>query len=149
MTDTGMTGSGKRLSRREYQRALARKRRLRQKRRRARLRRIKAARALRSVQFWTRAALFLAGLAAVAFWAKFALVYDIPLYARQGLLAGVRAYVTSKPWWFGPPVFDLAAYQPQDNLPAVVSNPYTLLLSRLGRYQAVVTAPHMVWVLRG
>lgn len=134
-------------SRRRHQERLARERRRRRKRRRARLRRLRLLRTLLSLRFWTRTGVAFAGVAAVAFWAKFAFVYDIPDYAQQGVLTGVRAYVTVKPWWFGPPLFDLGAYGPPASNPGLwEANPWQRMVSQLGRYQDVVVHPEIVWV---
>ncbi|MCL6547437.1 MAG: hypothetical protein K6T30_00835 [Alicyclobacillus sp.] len=125
---------------------MSRKRRRRRKQRRARVRRVRTLRALRTARFWVRAGVALSALVCVAFWAKFALVYDIPSYAAQGPLAGVRAYVTVKPWWFGPPVFDLATYGtlPGDTFRA--TDPYAVMLAKLGHYDTVVISPRFVWI---
>lgn len=84
----------------------------------------------------------------IAFWAKFAVVYDIPSYAQRGPLVAVQRYVAVKPWWFGPPVFDLSnsGATPQQSFYA--NHPYQYLLHTLGRYQSVVTSPQFIWVQR-
>jgi hypothetical protein len=135
------------VTRRQHQEVLARKRRIRRKRRLARLRRIRIVRMLRSIRFWTKFCLFAFGLLLVSFWAKFAFVYNIPAYAQRGVLSHVGAYITVKPWWFGPPVFDLSAYQvPADEM--VNLNPYDLLMERLGKYSGILSQPQFVWVAR-
>ncbi|MDP9727878.1 hypothetical protein ACOJUR_01035 [Alicyclobacillus tolerans] len=141
------SGSLETLGRKEYQRQLNKKRQRRRKQRRARMRRIRALRAVRSLRFWTRAITWLAIGLSVAFWSRFAFVYNIPSFAQIGSLQGVESYVTVKPWWFGPPVFDIESYVESENLPEQTNlSPYPLLLMQLGRYQAVLTHPHFVWV---
>lgn len=81
-----------------------------------------------------------------AFWAKFAAVYDVPTFAQTGPLTHVSAYVAVKPWWFGPPVFDLGQYTGTDA--AFLVDPTAILLSRLGRYHGIVVGPQMVWAER-
>ncbi|MCL6637898.1 MAG: hypothetical protein K6T26_08115 [Alicyclobacillus sp.] len=144
-TSTGSTHDRPHQTRRAHQKALARARRRRQRRRRLRLRRLRLLRALLSLRFWLRAMSSLAALAALAFWAKFAYVYHIPAAWRQGPLQGIRAYVTVKPWWFGPPLFDLARYMPTTG---AAGDPNVWLADRLGRYQDVLTHPVFVWVQR-
>ncbi|MBX5435801.1 MAG: hypothetical protein IRZ33_01135 [Alicyclobacillaceae bacterium] len=133
-------------TRRRHQEALSRARRRRRKRRRARLRRVRVLRALRTARFWVRAGIALTSLACVAFWSKFAFVYDIPGYAAQGRLTGISAYVTVKPWWFGPPVFNLKAYGTLPGDRFSTTNPYAVMVAKLGRYDAVVLEPRFVWV---
>ncbi|RIV20125.1 hypothetical protein D2Q93_12050 [Alicyclobacillaceae bacterium I2511] len=133
-------------TRRAHLQAVARARRRQRQRRRARIRRIRVLRLLLSMRFWMRTATTFAVLIGVAFWAKFALVYNIPSYVQQGSLVGVVAYVTVKPWWFGPPVFDLDAYT-MGTSAGVGTDDYGYLLLRLDRYQSIVTHPEWVWVL--
>ncbi|MCL6452832.1 MAG: hypothetical protein K6T78_04280 [Alicyclobacillus sp.] len=97
------------------------------------------------MQFWTRAAVVLAIGVLVAFWAKFAFVYDIPDSLDSGTLAGVAAYVTVKPWWFGPPAFDLGETVQTVGDPYMT--PLDALFQGLGRYAGVVEHPVFVWVL--
>jgi hypothetical protein len=112
------------------------------------MRRVRLLRALRTLRFWTRAGMWLAGLAAVSFWAKFAVVYDIPPVLQQGPLTQVEAYVTVKPWWFGPPAFDLGAVLKALGPAAHGVPPMVVVLDQLGRYQAVLREPRFVWVKR-
>jgi hypothetical protein len=111
------------------------------------LRRIRRLRAMRSLRFWARAGIWIMMLAAVAFWARLAVVYDIPPALQDGPLARVRAYVTVKPWWFGPPAFDLGqtldAYGPGLTIP-----PRDAVEAALGRYRAVFTQPVIIWAWR-
>ncbi|QQE78933.1 hypothetical protein GI364_24405 [Alicyclobacillus sp. SO9] len=105
---------------------------------------------LRSVQttrFWIRTFTVLAILLCVAFWSRYAYVYDVPAYAQRGELVGVNAYITRKSWWFGPPVFDLSSYQTASMNP-LERDKYSTLLHNLGRYQTVVKSPRFVWVHR-
>jgi hypothetical protein len=133
------------LNRRSHQQALARQKRRRRKRRLARARRIRVLKAIRSIRFWIRCTAFAAGFLALAFWARFAVVYDIPLYAERGALANVDMYITVKPWWFGPPLFDLGKY----GVSSIKSTePYQVLLDELGKYAVVVESPQFVWVSR-
>jgi len=142
-----MSESRPHLNRRRHQAALAKQHMRRRKRRLARIRRIRLWRTLRSLRFWSRASVLVVLLLAVSFWSKFAFVYDIPAYADRGPLAGIAAYVTVKPWWFGPPMFDLANYVSPDDLGAL-NQPYSLLLTRLDHYDAIVLQPNFIWVLR-
>lgn len=84
-----------------------------------------------------------------AFWARFAFVYDIPSYAAVGLPEHVTAYVTVKPWWFGPPVFDLGRYGTVQSFGAPAQDPYQYLLLKLGKYVQILSDPHFIWILRG
>ncbi|GMA50775.1 hypothetical protein GCM10025857_21320 [Alicyclobacillus contaminans] len=81
----------------------------------------------------------------LVFWAKFAFVYHIPEYAEQGPLVHAEWYITVKPWWFGPPVFDLASYAPNADDQGL-THPYAYLLNQLGKYAAILEAPQPVWV---
>lgn len=135
-------------SRRRHQAVLHRAHRRRRQRRRARVRRIRFLRVIRSARFWGKSALTLTVLAAVVFWAKFGLVYDIPDYAKIGPLSHIQAYVTVKPWWFGPPVFDVASYGPGSDHAVDNSTAYSLLLNRIGKYQGVLLNPDFVWASR-
>jgi hypothetical protein len=132
-------------SRRRHQAVLHRARRRRRQRRQARVRRIRFLRGFRSAQFWGKSAVTLTLLAATVFWAKFGLVYDIPDYAKFGPLSHVQSYVTIKPWWFGPPVFDVASYGPGPNHVVDNTTAYSLLLNKLGKYQDVILIPDFVW----
>lgn len=126
-------------SRRQHQEALRR----RQKRRQSRSRRL---RALIGIKFWTRTAVGLVILLCLVFWAKFAVVYDIPQNLTPSGLSSVSAYVTVKPWWFGPPAFDLLQTEETRNQPYLT--PEEALLQGLGPYDAVVLQPTYVWVLK-
>lgn len=134
-------------NRRRHQQVLARHRRQRIKRRMARVHRLRVFRTIRSLRFWTRFCTFTIGLVAVAFWAKFAVVYNIPDYAHRGTLAHVDMYVTVKPWWFGPPAFDLSAYEVASDNAAALDH-YSVLLEELGKYSAVVENPQFIWVAK-
>ncbi|WP_054970408.1 hypothetical protein [Alicyclobacillus ferrooxydans] len=126
-------------SRRQYQESLRR----RQKRRQARMRRL---RALMGVRFWTRAAITIGIGICLVFWAKFAFVYDIPTNFQASGLSNLSAYVTLKPWWFGPPAFDLLQTETSNLQPYL--SPDESLLQGLGRYSAVVTHPDFIWVMK-
>lgn len=71
-------------------------------------------------------------LAALVFWAKFAVVYNIPPYVRHGVLMHAHAYVVLKSWWFGPPAFNLGQY------PVDANAPWHSLSTDLGRYRGIV-----------
>lgn len=135
------------LNRRRHQQALARQKRRRRKRRMARVRRIRVLKAVRSIRFWIRFTTFVAGFLTLAFWARFAVVYDIPPYAERGALADVDMYITVKPWWFGPPLFDLGKYA-VSSTKSLSPQPYQVLLDELGKYAAVVESPQFVWVAK-
>ncbi|GEO27279.1 hypothetical protein AAC03nite_30640 [Alicyclobacillus acidoterrestris] len=136
------------LTRKEYQRLRAKHRARRHRRRRSRIRRLRILKSLRSLRFWLRVVMGLFVLLCVAFWARFAFVYDIPSVARPDLPQGITAYVTVKPWWFGPPVFDLRQYVPGDIDGAPVADPSQMFLMNLGKYTAVVEHPQFIWALR-
>jgi hypothetical protein len=126
-------------SRRQHQAAIRR----REKRKQSRSRRL---RALIGIRFWTRTAIGFVILLCLVFWAKFAVVYDIPQDLSMTGLSGVSAYVTEKPWWFGPPAFDL--HQTEETRLQPYLTPEDALLQGLGRYSAVVLQPTYVWVLK-
>jgi hypothetical protein len=104
-------------------------------------------RMLRSIRFWSKFCAFVICLLLVSFWAKFALVYNVPTYAQKGVLSQVDAYITVKPWWFGPPVFDLSTYRVSADEMADL-NPYDMLMEQLGKYSAILSQPQFVWVAR-
>lgn len=131
-----------RYSRRRYQKTLKRRRRRRQ----SRVRRLKALRALIGLRFWTRATTFLFIALCVAFWAKFAVVYDIPRNIGYPSLVSVSAYVTAKPWWFGPPAFDLESTAESNAAPYLSTT--DAINEGLGRYVEVVSQPVFIWVMK-
>ncbi|AEJ45164.1 hypothetical protein [Alicyclobacillus acidocaldarius] len=141
---TDPTTSERRLTRRERRILMEKARKRRKRRRRRRMRRVRAWRAIRSLRFWARALAALAVALMLVFWARFAYVYDIPDYAAAYLPPRVTAYITVKSWWFGPPVIDVGAYEPDlDSL--TVSNPYDVLLQNMGFYATVLSHPRIVW----
>ncbi|PWI56831.1 hypothetical protein [Sulfoacidibacillus thermotolerans] len=77
----------------------------------------------------------------ILFWAKFAVVYNVPEYLQVGQFAQVQAYIVYKSWWFGPPIFDLEKYPILD--PA---HPEQSLVMQLQRYKDIVTDPFVVYV---
>lgn len=136
------------LTRKQYQRQLQRKHQRVRRRRRARVRRVRLLRMVRTTQFWTRVSAVTFILSLFVFWSHFALVYNIPSFARRGPLVGVSAYVAVKPWWFGPPLFNLKKTASSPVHPLVGSDTYAILLQNLGNYQSIVEHPHFVWVQR-
>ncbi len=84
---------------------------------------------------WMAALVF----AAIVFWAKFAIVYNVPPYMQQGPLHNAQAYVVLKSWWFGPPSFNLASYPIADPQAPIQS-----LVMQLERYQDIVTNPNEI-----
>jgi hypothetical protein len=141
----------KMLTRRERRKQMDKKKRRARRRRRARVRRVRYWRSVRTIRFWGRVASFIGFLLAIGFWAKFAFVYNIPTYAASsGPLENTVAYVTVKPWWFGPPVFDLSQYANRDPVQLNIANdPYAYLLLQLGKYSSVVEYPEIVWSKHG
>lgn len=133
------------LDRRSHQKVVQRRRRRMRRRRQARVRKLKFFRGLRTARFWSRAATTFILAISIAFWAKFAFVYDIPDYAQQGVLTNVSAYVSVKTWWFGPPAFDLGSYAPHLETGANSLSPYNLLVMGLGRYASILKTPDVVW----
>lgn len=133
-------------SRRRHQNALGRARRRRRHRRQVRIRRIRLWKALRSARFWGRTTSVLVTVLSLTFWAKFAFVYDIPGYAERGTLSDVQMYVTVKPWWFGPPVFDVANFGPGPHHMVDNTTAYSMLLDKLGKYEDVLLHPSFVWM---
>lgn len=131
-----------------HQRVLGRQRRRRRRRRQIRIRRLRLLRALRSAKFWSRASVGSALALCIVFWARFAFVYDVPTFLRTGPLTGVSAYIVVKPWWFGPPVFDLGAYATLPGENAELSNPRDLLMTNLGHYLPILLTPSFVWMDR-
>lgn len=136
------------LTRREYQQLLDKRRKRRDRRRRLRIRRLRMVKSMRSLEFWSRVFGYAVLGLCIAFWARFAFVYDIPNYATATLPAHVRAYVTVKPWWFGPPVFNIAHYGASTDDFDTVANPNTYLLMKLGKYDSILEHPQFIWVLR-
>jgi len=136
-----------RSNRKAHQRVLARKRKRLRKRRRLRVRRVKFWRAIRSTLFWTNVSCYLIIFMAIVFWAKFAFVYNIPSYVQRGNLQNVSMYVAVKPWWFGPPVFDLKSYDNHTFI-ATVSQRQNMLFRKLDKYQQIITQPRLIWVDR-
>lgn len=135
------------LTRKQYQRRVERRNRRVQRRRQNRIRHIRLWRSVRSIRFWSRTLIYGFVVLLIAFWAKFAFVYNIPSYAARGSLADVQYYVTVKSWWFGPPVFNVGSYISADDWHIqVLNNPYSYLLMQLGRYQSVLLSPEFVWV---
>jgi hypothetical protein len=105
-------------------------------RRRRRLHRLRRRRWLIGQRVAARSALIVVGVVgviALAFWARFAIIYHLPPYLQHGTLANASGYVVIKPWWFGPSTFDLAQYSPQPSL-----NPVQGLAAALGNYRDVV-----------
>lgn len=133
------------LSRKAHQKMVQRRRERARRRRRARLRRLRMLRALRSARFWARAGTYFVVVLSLAFWAKFAYVYDIPADVRQGVLGSVRSYVVVKSWWFGPPVFDLQSFDPGSDPSSLDISPEALLAIRLGRYRSILNPSEIIW----
>lgn len=143
------TESSTQLTRRQYQKQLQKHRRRVRKRRRSRVRRVRFLRSLRTTRFWTRVFVVTVCLLMLAFWSKFAFVYNIPSYAQRGELDNVKAYVTVKPWWFGPPIFNLEQTSLYPLRLTVIGNQYDVLLQNLGKYQSILQQPQFIWVRRG
>lgn len=107
----------------------------RQRRRAKRLRlrrRLRVRRMARRVGIGAGALIF---FIALVFWAKFAVVYNVPSFLRHGVLAHAYAYMVFKSWWFGPPIFNLDQYTLDPTAPL------TSLVTQLGRYEGIVTHP--------
>ncbi|WP_155836431.1 hypothetical protein [Alicyclobacillus herbarius] len=134
------------LTRRQRQEQLRRKRKRQRRRRRRRRLRLQTLRALRTTRFWINVGFVSLVFAVLAFWARFAYVYHVPAEAQTGILSHVTAYITLKPWWFGPPTFDLARYAQVPDTTVQAANRLDLLLSNLGPFQAIVEHPDLVWV---
>lgn len=135
-------------TRREHQQALARRHRRRRRQRSRRVARIRMWRAVQSLQFWAKTLVIFVFLACIAFWAKFAVVYNIPAYAERGLLYGISAYVSEKSWWFGPLAFNIGSYSASADPVTITVDPVTGLVGSLGQYQTILVDPHFVWVRR-
>ncbi len=76
------------------------------------------------------------------FWAKFAVVYNIPADLQTGVLQHAQGYLVFKSWWFGPPEFNLDKYTNINPL-----NPQASLAADLQNYQDIITNPgEIVWV---
>ena len=78
-------------------------------------------------------------LVMVVFWAKFAVIYDIPAYVQVGSLQNVEAYVVYKSWWFGPPSFNLSDFHNLDPI-----NPELSLILQLDHYRDIITNPNEI-----
>ena len=77
----------------------------------------------------------------LTFWAKFAVVYNIPTDLQTGALQHVQEYVVFKSWWFGPPEFNLSEYPNINPL-----NPRASLATDLQNYRDIITNPNeIVW----
>lgn len=135
-------------TRRQHQQALAKRHRRRRKQRLRRVARIKMWRTVQSLQFWFRVLVGFVCLAFIMFWAKFAVVYDIPVYAQRGALYGIAAYVSEKSWWFGPLAFNIGNYSTSADPVTITVDPETGLIGSLGQYQTILLNPHFVWVHR-
>ena len=149
MNQERSTEESQAMSRREYRMWLHRRAKRLRRRRRRRIRRIRFWRSVQTIGFWLNATIGFVCLLAFIFWAKFAFVYDIPTYADQGALQNIDAYITVKPWWFGPPMFDLTSYlQGGEEHIDVLNDPYFYLLLRLGSYDDIVLNPKFIWVMK-
>lgn len=135
-------------NRRRHQQALARQDRRRRRRRRQRASRIRMWRTVNSLQFWTRTLIGFVCVAFLVFWAKFAVVYNIPPTLQKGHLYGMQAYLAEKSWWFGPLAFDLSSYTRQLDPTVATVDPMTGLLESLGQYQTILESPKYIWTHR-
>ena len=110
----------------------------RQRRRAKRLRLRRRLKVRRAMWLTGIGAVVVVFLAALVFWAKFAVVYNIPVFVRNGALIHAHAYIVFKSWWFGPPEFNLGHYPVDENAP------WSSLATELGRYRGIVTNPSEV-----
>ncbi|MHB1629246.1 MAG: hypothetical protein ACYCVB_12885 [Bacilli bacterium] len=77
----------------------------------------------------------------LTFWAKFAVVYNIPTDLQTGALQHVQEYIVFKSWWFGPPEFNLSGYPNINPL-----SPRASLATDLQNYRDIITNPNeIVW----
>ncbi|KYP80759.1 hypothetical protein [Ferroacidibacillus organovorans] len=115
---------------------------------RRRKRRLRIRRALRFKKYAVRTSAtvtLILIIAIVSFWAKFAVVTQIPDVLRQGVLLHARAYIVLKSWWFGPPYFSLSTYLNESG-----GNSIANLEQQLGMYVEIIKNPNeILWVFQG
>ncbi|PWK16543.1 hypothetical protein [Tumebacillus permanentifrigoris] len=94
------------------------------------------------VMLWTGTALVTLCILA---WGKIGYVHNVPDIVRHNVSAYDRgpAFLVVKPWWFGPPVIDLAQYDRPEETPN-----WELYHARLGDYAGIVENPHVLWYYR-
>jgi hypothetical protein len=75
-------------------------------------------------------------------WGKLGYVHNVPDLVRSNVPAydSGPAFLVLKPWWFGPPVLDLAQYNRETETPN-----WDLYHARLGDYAGIVDNPHVLW----
>ncbi|MCI0183305.1 MAG: hypothetical protein OWR52_10995 [Acidibacillus sp.] len=111
-------------------------------RRGRRLRKLRWLRFVRGMRRAVYMTVFLMIVVTVSFWAKCAVVYDVPAYMQVGQLTHAQAYVVYKPWWFGPPLFNLAKYPVLNPM-----NPEQSLAMQLQQYSEIVDNPTILYVV--
>ncbi len=107
-----------------------------------RAKRIRLRKRLLTIKYSKRIGAAITGIVIVGtlvFWAKFAVVYDIPSYVQVGSFQNVEAYVVYKSWWFGPPSFNLSDFSNLDP-----TNPELSLILQLDHYRDIITNPNEI-----
>ena len=76
---------------------------------------------------------------AVFIWGKIAYVHQVPELVRDNVpaYASGEGFLVIKPWWFGPPVYELDAY-PQ-------TNDFTMYQTKMGDHAPLVEDPIVLW----
>lgn len=102
--------------------------------------------AIKPLAKWKAALLTLFGivlLTVLLAWGKLSYVHHIPDHVRDRVPAYAQgeAFVVVKPWWFGPPVFDLSRY------PKGERESYQIWKQRLGNYTGILEKPTVFWRL--
>jgi hypothetical protein len=91
---------------------------------------------------WQRLLLFVVVpvvILGVVAWGKIAYVHHVPQLVRDNVpaYASGEGFLVIKPWWFGPPVYELDSY-PQ-------TNDFTMYQTKMGDYATLVEDPFVLW----
>lgn len=90
---------------------------------------------------WQRLLLFVVVpvvILGVLVWGKIAYVHHVPQLVRDNVpaYASGEGFLVIKPWWFGPPIYDLDSY-PQ-------TNDFTMYQTKMGDYAPLVEDPFVL-----
>ncbi|MGB8955579.1 MAG: hypothetical protein WCC10_09405 [Tumebacillaceae bacterium] len=91
---------------------------------------------------WQRLLLFVVVpvvILGVIVWGKIAYVHHVPQLVRDNVpaYASGEGFLVVKPWWFGPPVYELGSY-PQ-------ANDFPMYQTRMGDHAPLVDDPFVLW----
>ncbi|HEU4962480.1 MAG TPA: hypothetical protein VFV52_01275 [Bacilli bacterium] len=80
----------------------------------------------------------------VAAWGKIGYVHHVPAFVQERVPQYTQgeAFLVVKPWWFGPPVFDLSDYEAAD------TGDYKKYKMQLGGYAGLLDKPEILWRLK-